>query len=107
MRARRFGYSPGGHLMSKRVVEQHSPIAADHPTRRRLLAAGGMIGAGALTLPLLGQSAFAAGKLVALVHTQAAGDNGPIDDMIAHLKALGKQDHFPIRTIYASDPSTY
>jgi basic membrane protein A len=93
--------------MSKRVVEQHSPIAADHPTRRRLLAAGGMIGAGVLSLPLLGQPAFAAGKLVALVHTQAAGDNGPIDDMIAHLKALGKQAHFPIRTIYASDPSTY
>jgi basic membrane protein A and related proteins len=44
---------------------------------------------------------------VALVHTQAAGDNGPIDDMIVHLKALGKADHFPIRTIYASDPSTY
>ena len=45
----------------------------------------------------------AAGRLVALVHTQAAGDNGPIDDMIVHLRALAKADHFPTRTIYASD----
>ena len=74
-----------------------------HLTRRGALA----IGAGAAALPLLGGSAFAAGKLVALVHTQAAGDNGPIDDMIVHLKALSKADHFPIRTIYAADPSTY
>jgi basic membrane protein A len=87
-------------------------------TRRGALA----LGAGAAALPILGglglgglglgglvlsEPAFAAGKLVALVHTQAAGDNGPIDDMIAHLKALGKADHFPIRAIYASDPSTY
>ena len=51
------------------------------------------MGTGAAALPLLGGlalsgPAFAAGKLVALVHTQAAGDNGPIDDMIVHLKAL-------------------
>ena len=79
-----------------------------HLTRRGALA----LGTGAAALPLLGGlalsgPAFAAGKLVALVHTQAAGDNGPIDDMIVHLKALAKADHFPIRTIYASDPSTY
>ncbi len=72
-------------------------------TRRGALA----LGAGAAALPMLGRPALAAGKLVALVHTQAAGDNGPIDDMIVHLKALAKKDHFPIRTIYASDPSTY
>ena len=45
--------------------------------------------------------------LVALVHTQAAGDNGPIDDMIAHLKALSSEKGFKIRTIYASDPATF
>ena len=82
------------------------PVARTNPlSRRRVLAAGGtglLLAAGAA-----GGPAFAAGKLVALVHTQAAGDNGPIDDMIVHLKALAKQDHFRIRTIYASDPSTY
>ncbi|MBW4022627.1 MAG: BMP family ABC transporter substrate-binding protein [Proteobacteria bacterium] len=78
-------------------------------TRRGALATGGaaILGAAAAGLPIFGNAAFAAGKLVALVHTQAAGDNGPIDDMIVHLKALSKKDHFPIRTIYASDPSTY
>ncbi len=73
------------------------------PSRRAALA----IGAAIAGLPILGRSAQAAGKLVALVHTQAAGDNGPIDDMIVHLKALSKADQFPIRIIYASDPSTY
>jgi basic membrane protein A and related proteins len=72
-------------------------------TRRGALA----LGATAASVPLLGRPAGAAGRLVALVHTQAAGDNGPIDDMIVHLRALAKADHFPTRTIYASDPSTY
>jgi basic membrane protein A len=72
-------------------------------TRRNALT----LGAGAAALPMLGRPALAAGKLVALVHTQAAGDNGPIDDMIVHLKALAKAEHVPIRTIYAADPSTY
>jgi basic membrane protein A and related proteins len=72
-------------------------------TRRGALA----LGAAVTALPVLGRPALAAGKLVALVHTQAAGDNGPIDDMIMHLRALAKADHFPIRIIYASDPSTY
>jgi basic membrane protein A len=86
------------------------PVVRTSPlSRRRVLAAGGgaLLAAGAAGLPVMDRPAFAAGKLVALVHTQAAGDNGPIDDMIAHLKALAKQDHFPIRTIYAADPSTY
>ena len=78
-------------------------MRTSHLTRRGALT----LAAGAATLPMLDRPALAAGKLVALVHTQAAGDDGPIDDMIVHLKALGKADHFPIRTIYASDPSTY
>src|SRR5271157_4241138 len=45
--------------------------------------------------------------LVAFVHTQAAGDNGPIDDMIAHLNALSSEKGFKTRTIYASDPATF
>jgi len=31
------------------------------------------------------------GGLVALIHTQAAGDNGPIDSMIAALKKLSEE----------------
>jgi basic membrane protein A len=96
--------------MTERDDAAH-PLIRIEQTRRQILggAVGSalLLGATAVGLPLLGRPAFAAGKLVALVHTQAAGDNGPIDDMIAHLKALGKQDHFPVRTIYAADPSTY
>lgn len=91
------------------MTERAAPrpeVLSLHPSRRALLGQGLLLGAAA-GAGLLARPAFAAGKLVALVHTQAAGDNGPVDDMIAHLKALGKKDHFPIRTIYASDPSTY
>ncbi len=98
---RSWGAALTGHLTPGRLTPGRL-------SRRGALA----LGAGAVALPVLGglalsAPALAAGKLVALVHTQAAGDNGPIDDMISHLKALGKADHFPIRTIYASDPSTY
>ena len=44
---------------------------------------------------------------MALVHTQAAGDNGPIDSMIAALKKLSEEKGFPIRTIYAQDSATF
>jgi basic membrane protein A len=44
---------------------------------------------------------------VALVHTQAAGDNGPIDSMIAALKKLAAEKGLTARTIYAADPATY
>jgi basic membrane protein A len=47
------------------------------------------------------------GGLVALIHTQAAGDNGPIDSMIAALKKLSEEKGFPIRTIYAQDSATF
>ncbi len=56
---------------------------------------------GTLALPKL--AAAQDGGLVALVHTQAAGDNGPIDSMIAALKKLSEEKGFPIRTIYAQD----
>lgn len=51
--------------------------------------------------------AQAAGGLVALVHTQAAGDNGPVDSMIAKLQQLSKEKGFTARVVYASDPATY
>jgi basic membrane protein A and related proteins len=88
--------------------DDHTSLGALPVSRRQAILAGGAAaGLGVLGLPLIGEQAFAAGKLVALVHTQAAGDDGPIDDMIAHLKALSKEKDFPIRAIYAADPSTY
>ena len=78
-------------------------------SRRRFLQ--GTAGAAALattgTLVVPPRLARAAGGLVALVHTQAAGDNGPIDSMIAALKKLSGEKGFPIRTIYAQDAATY
>ncbi len=74
-------------------------------SRRTLLkAAAGTAAAGVATglLP-----AMAAGGLVALVHTQAAGDNGPVDSMIEKLTALAKDKGFETRVVYAADPATY
>jgi basic membrane protein A len=51
--------------------------------------------------------ARAAGGLVALVHTQAAGDNGPVDSMIAALKKLSEEKGFEYRAIYAQDSATF
>ena len=45
--------------------------------------------------------------LVALVHTQAAGDSGPIDSMMGRLNQLSDDRGFESRTIYAQDPATY
>lgn len=69
------------------------------------LGAAALAGAGSLALPKIAGAQEAG--LVALVHTQAAGDNGPIDSMIASLKKLSEEKGFPIRTIYAQDPATY
>ena len=62
-------------------------------------------GAGSLLLPRL--AAAQDGGLVALVHTQAAGDNGPVDSMIASLKQLSDEQGFPTRAIYAQDSATF
>nr|WP_206079103.1 BMP family ABC transporter substrate-binding protein [Mesorhizobium camelthorni] len=59
--------------------------------------------AGGLMLP----TARAQTGLVALVHTQAAGDAGPVDSMIARLKRLSEEKGFEYRAIYAQDPATY
>ena len=75
-------------------------------SRRRFLAATAgasvILGAGGMSL-----SARAETGLVALVHTQAAGDNGPIDSMITRLDQLSAERGFDTRTIYAQDPATY
>src|SRR5262245_20919250 len=78
-------------------------------SRRRFLhgslGAAALAGTSGLVIPR--RAAAQSGGLVALVHTQAAGDNGPIDSMITALKKLSEEKGFPIRTIYAQDPATY
>lgn len=64
------------------------------------LVAAGLAGFGAAT-------AEAASGIIALVHTQAAGDNGPVDSMIEKLNQLGKEKGLTPRIVYASDPATY
>ncbi len=66
-------------------------------------------GAAALTATgALGAAvAQAQGGLIALVHTQAAGDAGPVDSMIAKLKQLAEEKGLEHRAIYAQDPATY
>jgi basic membrane protein A len=76
-------------------------------SRRSFLHGTAAAGAALGLMPLLEAASAAEGGLVALVHTQAAGDNGPVDSMIAALKKLGEEKGFPIRTIYAQDPATY
>ena len=84
-------------------------FGSDRLSRRSFLQAsvGGAALGGVGAFPFSNLAAAAEGGLVALVHTQAAGDNGPIDSMIAALKKLSGEKKFPIRTIYAQDAATY
>jgi len=78
-----------------------------HPLNRRLLLQGA---GGAAGLALLGthlRAAHAADGLLALVHTQAAGDASAVDSMIAKLKQLAQKTGMKQRIIYAQDPATY
>ncbi len=75
--------------------------------RRAVLHLGAAAAAAGLAASLRPLAAHAAGGLVALVHTQAAGDNGPVDSMIAKLKQLAEEKGFPYRAVYAQDPATY
>ncbi len=68
---------------------------------RRLLMGHGLAAAALAT------SARAATDLIALVHTQAAGDGGPVDGMIAALKRVAAEHGLRPRAIYASDAATY
>ena len=45
--------------------------------------------------------------LVALVHTQAAGDSGPIDSMIGKLNQLSDESGFQKRAVYAQDAAIF
>src|SRR5438552_5636473 len=88
------------------VEKTHRELLKDLSRRSFLQGSlGAAAFAGALSAPR--SAAAAEGGLVALVHTQAAGDNGPIDSMVAALKKLSGEKKFPIRTIYAQDAATY
>ena len=53
------------------------------------------------------RAAAAATGFIALVHTQAAGDNGPVDSMIASLAQAGVKNGVTTRAIFGQDPATY
>ncbi|MGH7175902.1 MAG: BMP family ABC transporter substrate-binding protein, partial [Tepidisphaeraceae bacterium] len=76
-------------------------------TRRRFARACATVVGVGIGLPLLLRTALAAQNTVALVHTQAAGDSGPVDGMIEKLKELSRERRFDTRIIYARDPAGY
>ena len=82
---------------------------AGNLTRRSVLGYGAAAVAAPLFARVVGPygAKAADGGLVALVHTQAAGDNGPVDSMIAALKKQAEEKGFKVRTVYAQDPATY
>jgi basic membrane protein A len=45
--------------------------------------------------------------LIALVHTQAAGDNGVVDGMIVSFRRIAAERDLTGRIVYASDPANY
>jgi basic membrane protein A len=47
------------------------------------------------------------GALIALVHTQAAGDNGVVDGMIDSLHRIARERKLTARAIYAADPANF
>ncbi len=75
--------------------------------RRSFLKYTAGASAAAMTGALTAAVAHAQGGLVALVHTQAAGDAGPVDSMIAKLTQLAEEKGLEHRAIYAQDPATY
>ena len=85
------------------MIDTRNPsvLGAAPPTRRDVIKAGAAAGLAAALLPA---AAAAQGGLVALVHTQAAGDNGPIDSMIAALKQLSGEKGFQIADHLCAGP---
>lgn len=88
-------------------------IAETGTSRRRfLLASAGVAAATAAgglasAISSAGSARAAGANLLALVHTQAAGDNGPVDGMIAAIKKLAEEQGMAHRAIYAADAATY
>ena len=71
---------------------------------RGLGSAGIVAGFGA---PLPGVAAAEAPRIIALVHTQAAGDDGITDDMIASFRRVADEQKLHPRVVYAADPTNY
>ena len=74
-------------------------------SRRRML--GGLGACSCLAFGSAGLVRAAGRPLVALVHTQAAGDNGVVDEMIASLHRIAQERQLTARAIYAADPANY
>lgn len=85
----------------------HSTLSGAGIDRRKLLKGAAGTTALGMTAGLIPSLAKAQTGLVALVHTQAAGDSGPVDSMIARLAQLASEQGFEYRAIYAVDPATY
>lgn len=88
--------------MTKNTSKQTPLLTTD---RRRFMQIGA--GSALLASGLLPTMAKAAGGLLALVHTQAAGDAGPVDSMIAKIKLFSEEQGLEYRAVYAQDPATY
>jgi basic membrane protein A len=73
---------------------------------RRSALHGLALGLAAAELPIAAWAAPTRG-MIALVHTQAAGDGGVIDGMIGSLKRIGRERGTTTRAIYAADPANY
>lgn len=68
-------------------------------------------GAGMMAMSAAGTAipfrAMAMDGFIALVHTQAAGDSGPIDSMIARLNQISEENGVEKRAVYAQDAATF
>ncbi len=114
-------------------MESHDGRAGDaekHPLTRRTFITKGSIAAGgaSLTLSALlaacgssssgsgttaaktgggGGGSLGAGKSLAVVSAQKAGDHGPVDDLVAGMNRSGQAFGIKTRFIEATDPSSY
>lgn len=93
--------------MTRKTGFPDSSRLATSQNRRQFLKTTATASAVAFTAAMLPGIVHAATGLVALVHTQAAGDNGPVDSMIRKLTQLSKEQGFKMRAVYAQDPATY
>ena len=88
--------------MNKRPRNDNVPVIDRRCFITSAAGAAALAGAGG-ALPL----SAAQHGLVALVHTQAAGDSGPIDSMIGKLNQLSEESGFEKRAVYAQDAATF
>ncbi len=93
--------------MSNPSKPEKRPLGSTRFSRRRLIAAAAGASALASTGGMAPLAARAGTGLVALVHTQAAGDSGPIDSMLGKLALLAEARGFESRAIYAQDAATF